>query len=86
MTDAYIYDAIRTPRGKGRKDGCLHEVSAPRLSAIALNALKSRNDLQGHAVKDVIWAMSRKSANRGPAWRAPPFWPPISTRAFRAFQ
>jgi acetyl-CoA C-acetyltransferase len=33
MTDAYIYDAIRTPRGKGRKDGALHEVTAARLSA-----------------------------------------------------
>ena len=31
MTDAYIYDAIRTPRGKGRKDGALHEVTAARL-------------------------------------------------------
>ena len=55
MTDAYIYDAIRTPRGKGRKDGTLHEVSAARLSAIALNALKDRNNLEGHAVEDVIW-------------------------------
>ena len=33
MTEAYIYDAIRTPRGKGRKDGALHEVTAARLSA-----------------------------------------------------
>ncbi len=32
MTDAYIYDAVRTPRGKGRKDGALHEVTAVRLS------------------------------------------------------
>mgnify|MGYP001953991631 CR=1 FL=1 len=48
MTEAYIYDAVRTPRGKGRKDGALHEVSAARLSAIALNALKDRNNLQGH--------------------------------------
>ena len=40
MTEAYIYDAVRTPRGKGRKDGSLHEVSAARLSAVALNALK----------------------------------------------
>ena len=39
MTDAYIYDAIRTPRGKGRPDGALHEVTALRLSADTLNAL-----------------------------------------------
>ncbi|MBF9060338.1 acetyl-CoA C-acetyltransferase [Rhodobacterales bacterium HKCCSP123] len=55
MTDAYIYDAIRTPRGKGRKDGALHEVTAARLSAFTLNALKARNNLDGHAVEDVIW-------------------------------
>src|SRR6056297_3175141 len=55
MTDAYIYDAVRTPRGKGRKDGALHEVTAARLSAHVLNALKERNGFDGHAVEDVIW-------------------------------
>ncbi len=55
MTDAYIYDAVRTPRGKGRKDGALHEVTSVRLSAQVLNALKDRNGLDGHAVEDVIW-------------------------------
>ncbi|WP_299375779.1 acetyl-CoA C-acetyltransferase [uncultured Tateyamaria sp.] len=55
MTEAYIYDAIRTPRGKGRKDGALHEVTSLRLSAQTLNALKARNNLDGHAVEDVIW-------------------------------
>ena len=55
MTEAYIYDAVRTPRGKGRKDGSLHEVTSVRLSATVLNALKDRNGLDGHAVEDVIW-------------------------------
>jgi acetyl-CoA C-acetyltransferase len=55
MTEAYIYDALRTPRGKGRKDGALHEVTSVRLSAQTLNALKERNNLEGHAVEDVIW-------------------------------
>ena len=55
MSDAYIYDAVRTPRGKGRKDGALHEVTSVRLSAQVLNALKERNGLDGHAVEDVIW-------------------------------
>ena len=55
MTEAYIYDAIRTPRGKGRKDGSLHEVTSLRLSAQTLNALKDRNGFDGHAVEDVIW-------------------------------
>ena len=65
MTEAYIYDAIRTPRGKGRKDGSLHEVSAARLSAIALNALKDRNNLEGHAVEDVIWGNVTQVAEQG---------------------
>jgi len=55
MTEAYIYDALRTPRGKGRKDGSLHEVTSLRLSAQTLNAIKDRNNLEGHAVEDVIW-------------------------------
>lgn len=55
MTEAYIYDAIRTPRGKGRADGALHELTSLRLSALTLNALKERNHLEGHAVEDVIW-------------------------------
>ncbi|QBY01507.1 acetyl-CoA C-acetyltransferase [Rhodophyticola sp. CCM32] len=65
MTDAYIYDAIRTPRGKGRKDGALHEVTAARLSAVTLNALKERNDLDGHAVEDVIWGNVTQVAEQG---------------------
>ncbi|WP_299476177.1 acetyl-CoA C-acyltransferase, partial [uncultured Paracoccus sp.] len=55
MTEAYIYDAVRTPRGKGRADGSLHEVTSLALSARVLNALKERNNLEGHAVEDVIW-------------------------------
>ncbi len=55
MTEAFIYDAIRTPRGKGRKDGALHEVTSLRLSALTLNALKERNNIDGHVVEDVIW-------------------------------
>ena len=55
MTEAYIYDALRTPRGKGRKDGALHELTSLRLSALTLNAMKERNNLEGHAVEDVIW-------------------------------
>ena len=65
MTDAYIYDAIRTPRGKGRKDGSLHEVTAARLSAVALNVLKDRNNLEGHAVEDVIWGNVTQVGEQG---------------------
>ncbi len=55
MTEAYIYDAVRTPRGKGRKDGSLHEVPAVRLSSIILDELKQRNNLDAEGVEDVIW-------------------------------
>jgi acetyl-CoA C-acetyltransferase len=65
MTEAYIYDAVRTPRGKGRADGSLHEVTAARLSAVALNALKERNNLEGHAVEDVIWGNVTQVGEQG---------------------
>lgn len=55
MTEAYIFDAARTPRGKGRPDGSLHEVTSLALSARLLDAVKERNGLEGHAVEDVIW-------------------------------
>jgi acetyl-CoA C-acetyltransferase len=65
MADAYIYDAVRTPRGKGRKDGALHEVTAARLSAQVLNAMKERNGLEGHAVEDVIWGNATQVMEQG---------------------
>lgn len=65
MTDAYIFDAIRTPRGKGRADGSLHEVTSVRLSAHVLNALKARNGLDGHAVEDVIWGNVTQVGEQG---------------------
>ena len=54
MTDAYIYDAVRTPRGKGRKDGSLHEVTPVRLAVTALAAIRDRNKLDTHLVDDVV--------------------------------
>jgi len=65
MTEAYIYDAVRTPRGKGRKDGSLHEVTSVRLSSGVLNALKERNGLEGHAVEDVIWGNATQVGEQG---------------------
>lgn len=65
MTDIYIYDTVRSPRGKGRKDGSLHEVTSLRLSAQMLNALKERNGLDGHAVEDVIWGNVTQVAEQG---------------------
>ncbi|SFD45913.1 acetyl-CoA C-acetyltransferase [Roseivivax sediminis] len=65
MTDAYIYDAIRTPRGKGRKDGALHEVTSARLSAQVLDGLASRNHLDGYDVEDVIWGNATQVGEQG---------------------
>ena len=45
MKEVFIYDAVRTPRGKGRKDGSLHEVTALALSTTVLNNIIERNDL-----------------------------------------
>ncbi|WP_116132980.1 acetyl-CoA C-acetyltransferase [Tropicimonas sp. IMCC34043] len=65
MTEAYIYDAVRSPRGKGRRDGALHEVTSVRLSAQMLNAIKARNGLEGHAVEDVIWGNATQVMEQG---------------------
>ncbi len=65
MTEAYIYDAVRSPRGKGRADGSLHEVTSVALSAKVLNAVKSRNGLEGHAVEDVIWGNVTQVGEQG---------------------
>lgn len=51
---AYIYDAVRTPRSKGKQDGTLHEVKPVDLGAGLLNALKERTDLDTSYVDDVI--------------------------------
>ncbi len=54
MADAYIFDAVRTPRGKGKKDGSLHEITALSLASQVLQALRDRNDLDTSQVDDVI--------------------------------
>ena len=65
MNHAYIYDAVRSPRGKGRKDGALHEVTSVRLSSHILDTLKVRNSLEGHAVEDVIWGNATQVKEQG---------------------
>jgi acetyl-CoA C-acetyltransferase len=54
MPDAFIYDHVRTPRGRGKTDGSLHEVTALNLASQALGALKSRNNLDTGLVDDVV--------------------------------
>ena len=54
MTDCFIYDAIRTPRGKGKKNGTLHEVTALELATQVLNNIKDRNTIDTADIDDVV--------------------------------
>ena len=54
MPEAYIYDHVRTPRGRGKPDGSLHEVTALRLAETALRAIKDRSGLDTKLVDDVV--------------------------------
>src|SRR5438105_361432 len=54
MPEAFIYDHVRTPRGRGKVDGALHEVTALNLASQALGAIKGRNDLDTTLVDDVV--------------------------------
>lgn len=52
--EAYIYDAVRTPRGRGKSDGSLHEIQPVELLSTVLKALKNRNNLDTSYIDDVI--------------------------------
>jgi acetyl-CoA C-acetyltransferase len=65
MQEAYIYDAVRTPRGKGKKDGALHEVPPVRLAAEALKAIRERNDLDTAEVDDVVFGCVEPAGEQG---------------------
>ncbi len=54
MAEAYIYDAVRTPRGKGKNTGSLHEITSLSLATQTLKAIKERNSLDTSKVDDVI--------------------------------
>ncbi|GGI70783.1 acetyl-CoA acetyltransferase [Polymorphobacter multimanifer] len=54
MADAYIYDTVRTPRGKGKKDGKLHEITPIQLATQVLEAIRDRNGIDTADVDDVI--------------------------------
>jgi acetyl-CoA C-acetyltransferase len=54
MIEVFVYDHVRTPRGRGKKDGALHEVPTPRLAAKVLEAIRDRNGLDTSTVDDII--------------------------------
>jgi len=55
MTDAYIFDHVRSPRGRGRSNGALHEVKPIDLAAQVLASLRDRNELDTSKVDDVVF-------------------------------
>ena len=55
MADVFVYDAVRTPRGRGKKDGSLHEVPAVRLAARTLEAVRDRSGLDTSQVDDIVF-------------------------------
>ena len=65
MSEAFIFDAIRTPRGKGKKDGSLHEVKPVNLLAGLLTELQRRNDLDTAAVDDVVMGVVSPIGEQG---------------------
>lgn len=65
MSEAYIFDAIRTPRGKGKKDGSLHEVKPITLLTTLMHALEQRNNLDTSKVEDVVLGCVTPVADQG---------------------
>ena len=55
MTEAYVYDCVRTPRGKGKADGALHEISPVALSTQVLEAVRDRNEMDASLIDDVAF-------------------------------
>lgn len=65
MPEAFIYDHVRTPRGRGKPDGALHEVTAVRLASVPLEALKKRNGIPVGAIDDVILGVANPVGEAG---------------------
>jgi acetyl-CoA C-acetyltransferase len=65
MTEAFIFDALRTPRGKGKKDGALYSVKPVNLVAGLLNALQARNKLETSQVDDIVLGCVTPVADQG---------------------
>jgi len=65
MTDAYIFDHVRSPRGKGKSDGSLHQVTPIELLTQVLESLRDRNDLDTSRVDDVIMGVVHSQGEQG---------------------
>ena len=65
MNEAFIYDAVRSPRGRGNKDGGLHTVTAVDLSAQMIDALIERNAFDSADIEDLIWGNVTQIGEQG---------------------
>ena len=65
MSDAFIYDHARTPRGKGRPDGALHEITPVQLATQTLAAIRDRNHLDTRLVEDVVFGTAMPTGEQG---------------------
>jgi acetyl-CoA C-acetyltransferase len=65
MAEAFVYDHVRTPRGKGRPDGALHEISSVELVTQLLQAVRDRNDLDTGLLDDVIIGTAQPVGEQG---------------------
>ncbi len=65
MTEAYVFDAVRTPRGKGKSDGSLHEVTPVQLATQVLEAIRDRNNLDTREVDDVAMGVVSPVGEQG---------------------
>ena len=65
MANAYIFDHARTPRGRGRPDGSLHEVTAVQLAAVPLRAIAARNALDTALIDDVVYGCAQPVGEQG---------------------
>ena len=73
MTEAFIYDAIRTPRGKGKKDGSLYEVKPINLLAGLLSQLHQRNQFETSAVDDIVMGVVSPIGEHEPGYAGLPW-------------
>ncbi len=79
IVDAFIFDAVRTPRGRGRPDGALHQVKPVALLAGLLRDLKMRQKLDTAEVDDIVMGCATPVGEQGCCIAKPPRWQPVGT-------
>ena len=65
VTDAYVYDHVRTPRGRGKPDGSLHEITPIQLATQVLEAVRERNELDTSLIDDVVFGVVSPVGEQG---------------------